>query len=49
MLWAYGFTFVGVLFAAGTALLIWTAVSFTRPVKAPVVNVETSQDFRIAR
>ena len=47
MLLAYGFTFVGVLIAAGTAGLIWTAVSSARPVKAPIVKVETSQDFRI--
>ena len=49
MLWAYGFTSAGVLLAAGMVLLIWTANSFARPVKAPVVNIETSQDFRIAR
>ena len=49
MLWAYGFTFVGVLFAAGMAGLIWTAASFPRPVKTPAVNIETSQEFRIAR
>jgi hypothetical protein len=47
VLWAYGFTFVGVVFAAGAALLIWTALSFTRPVKVPVTSVETSQDFRV--
>jgi hypothetical protein len=45
MLWAYGFTFVGVLLAAGTALLIWTAVSFRPPVPMPAV--ETQQDFRL--
>src|SRR4026207_1708662 len=33
---AYGFTAVGVLLAASTALLIWTAVSFRRPVPVPV-------------
>lgn len=49
MLWAYGFTFVGVLFAVGTATLIWTAISFSRPVKTPVVTVETSQDFRVTQ
>lgn len=48
VLWAYGFTFVGVLLAAGTAALIWTAVAL-KPVKTPVVTLETSQDFRIAQ
>ena len=49
MLWAYGFTSAGVLLAAGMVLLIWTANSFARPVKVPAANIETSQDFRIAR
>jgi hypothetical protein len=49
MVWAYGFTSAGVLLAAGMVLLIWTANSFVRPVKVPTVNIETSQDFRIAR
>ena len=48
MLWAYGFTFVGVVMAAGAALVFWTAISFSRPLKVPAVKVETSQDFRIA-
>lgn len=47
MLWAYGFTSLGVLLAASMALLIWTAESFARPVKTPVIKIETSQDFRV--
>ena len=47
MLWAYGFTFVGVMFAASMVLLIWTANSFARPAKSPVIKIETSQDFRV--
>jgi len=47
MLWAYGFTAVGVLLAASTALLIWTAVSFRRPVPVPLIKIETSQDYRL--
>jgi hypothetical protein len=46
MLWAYGFTSVGILLAAGMALLIWTATSFKPPIKVPTVSVETSQEFR---
>lgn len=49
MLWAYGFTFVGVLMAAGTGAIIWTAVSSARPAKAPTVNIETQEEFRMSK
>jgi hypothetical protein len=49
VMWAYGFTLAGVVFAAGFAALVWTATTFRTPVKAPVVHVETSQDFRVAQ
>ena len=45
MLWAYGFTLSG----ATSALLIWTLVTSSLPVKAPTARVETSQSFRLAR
>jgi hypothetical protein len=44
MLWAYGFT----LPAVTSALVIWTLVSSSLPVKAPIVHIETSQSFRLA-
>jgi len=47
MLWAYGFTSMGVLLVAGMASLIWISASFRRPVSVPAVKVETSQDFRL--
>jgi hypothetical protein len=47
MAWAYGFTSLGVLLVSGMVLLIWTANSFKHPVKVPVVNIETEQDFRL--
>ena len=47
MLWAYGFTFVGVLMAAAAAVVFWTAISFSRPLKVPVIKIETLQDFRL--
>ena len=47
VMWAYGFTFLGVMLAASTVLLIWTANSSRHPVKEPVVKIETSQEFRI--
>ena len=49
VLWAYGFTFVGVSLAAGMALLIWTATSFRRPIGVPAIKVETSQEFRVGQ
>ena len=49
MLWAYGFTSAGVLLAAATVLLIWTATSFKAPAKVPIINIETSQDFRLGK
>ena len=47
MLWAYGFTSMGVLLAASTALLIWTAASFQRPLKIPIIKIETSENYRL--
>ena len=47
MMWAYGFTSLGVLLVAATALLIWTANSFAHPLKAPVIKIDTSEEFRI--
>jgi hypothetical protein len=44
MLWAFGFTLPGVT----SALVIWTLVSSSLPVKAPIVHIETSQSFRLA-
>jgi len=45
LLWAYGFVLPG----ATSALLIWTLVSSSFPVKAPTARVETSQRFRLVR
>jgi hypothetical protein len=45
--WAYGFTLVGAISALSIGLLISTAISSSRPAKAPTVHVETSQQFRL--
>ena len=45
MLWAYGFTLSG----ATSALVIWTLVTSSLPVKPPTARVETSQSFRLTR
>jgi hypothetical protein len=47
--WAYGFTLVGVLAAAGISLLISVAISSSRPAETPTGHIETSQRFRLAR
>jgi len=45
--WAYGFTLAGATSALCIGLLISEALSSSRPVKAPTVHVETSQQFRL--
>jgi hypothetical protein len=49
MIWAYGFTSLGVLLAASMVILIWTADAFRRPAKAPIIKVDTSQEFRMGK
>jgi hypothetical protein len=49
MVYAYGFTLVGVTVTGCIGLLISAAISSRTPVKAPIVRVETSQSFRLAR
>jgi len=49
VLWAYGLTSLGVLLAGTMVLLIWTADAFRRPVKTPVIKVDTLQEFRIGK
>jgi hypothetical protein len=43
VLWAYGFTVVGVALAAGIGTSIWTHVAASGRVRVPTVQVETSQ------
>jgi hypothetical protein len=43
--WAYGFPLVGAASIVGMALLV-SAVSASKPARAPAVRVETSQHFR---
>jgi hypothetical protein len=49
MLWAYGFTVVGVVLTAGVGAVIWTLVASFEPAKSPSVEVETSQSFRLGQ
>ena len=48
LVWAYGFTLLGVSLTAATAVLVWTVVSSSPAGHAKAPNVETSQRFRMA-
>ena len=48
LMWAYGFTLVGVTLTAGAVSTMWAAVSESHRAKPPVVNVETSETFRLS-
>lgn len=47
ILWAYGFTIVGVTMTAVVATGVWTIVTSSRQARAPTIKIETSQSFRI--
>ena len=49
MMWAYGFTLVGVVVALGAGTIVSTVVASAAAAKAPVPHVETTQRFRISR
>jgi hypothetical protein len=49
LVWAYGFTVVGVTSALGIGLLMSSAISSSKLAKAPAVHVETSQSFRVVQ
>ena len=47
LVWAYGFTVVGVTSAVGIGLLVTSVLSSSKLAKAPTVHVETFQSFRV--
>jgi hypothetical protein len=47
MLWAYGFTVVGVTLTAVVASAIWTMVTSSDRARVPTIKIETSQSFRV--
>jgi hypothetical protein len=47
VLWAYGFTVVGVMMTAVLATGIWTFVTSSKQARAPTVKIETSQRFSV--
>jgi len=47
MLWAYGFTVVGVTLTAVVASAIWTMVTSADRARVPTIKIETSQSFRV--
>jgi len=49
VLWAYGFTVVGIALTTGVALLLWTFVVPANSTRAPTVKVQTSQSFSLGK
>lgn len=49
LLWAYGFTTVGVMLTAGVGVAIWTILVASHPVKTPTIHIDTSQSFRLTQ
>jgi hypothetical protein len=49
MLWAYGFTIVGVTLTAVVAGAIWTTVTAADKGRVPTIKIETSQSFRVGQ
>jgi hypothetical protein len=49
MVYAYGFTLVGVTVSVGIGVLSSAVISSRTPARAPSVHVETSQSFRLSR
>jgi hypothetical protein len=49
VMWAYGFTLVGALAAAGVGLVVSSSIGSSRLTKPAIVHVETSQRFRLIR
>ena len=47
MMWAYGFTIVGVMLTSGVAVLLSMLLSSWQPSRGPAPKVETSQRFRV--
>ena len=45
--WAYGFTVVGAGLAAGAAVMLATFLAASNQAKAPTVQIETSQSYRL--
>jgi hypothetical protein len=49
VLWAYGFTAVGVTVTTGVGLMIWTLVASSESAKVPTVRIHTSQSYRLGQ
>ena len=47
VVWAYGFTLVGVTSAVCIGLLLSAVIASSRPAKTPSVHIETNQRFRV--
>jgi hypothetical protein len=45
--WSYGFTLLGAAATAGAAVLFWSLLAPPREIKRPIIQVETSEIFRL--
>ena len=49
VLWAYGFTVVGVVLTAGVGLMLWMLVVPSASTSTPTVKVKTSQSYTLGK
>jgi hypothetical protein len=49
VLYAYGFTVVGVTVTAGVGLMVWTLIASAQSARPPTIRIDTSQSFRLGQ
>lgn len=49
VLWAYGFTFVGVAAAAGVLMILWRFAAPPQRASTPMIRIETSQNVSVGQ
>jgi hypothetical protein len=49
LLWAYGFTTLGVVLTTGVGVAIWALVVASHPATTPTIKIDTSQSFRLSQ
>jgi hypothetical protein len=49
VLWAYGFAVVGATLTVGIGMMIWGLVASSDPARAPTIQIDTSESFRLGQ
>jgi hypothetical protein len=49
VLWAYGFTLVGVATTAGVGMILWSFVASSLPARTPTIRIETSANVTLGQ